>query len=374
MSAGRYVLAAGGTGGHIFPAEALARALSARGHAVALVTDARGQAFGGDLADVPVRRVSASWVRPGFVGRLRTVGALSRGYFQARGVLRQLAARLVIGFGGYPSLPTVFAAHAKHVPVLLHEQNAYAGRSNRILAKYAQRIALSFAKTEGFSEASLAISTVTGTPVREGIVAVADRAYAPPDGDDPLRLLILGGSQGARVFSDIVPEALAKLPDDQRQRLRVAQQARPEDEERARTAYAEAGIEAEIAPFFTDVPERLAACHLAITRAGASTCAELTVAGRPAILVPYPYAADDHQRFNADNLAEAGAAWVMGQDELTAEALAMRLTRLLATPKMLSGAAGAAQRFGIADAAERLADVAEKLAEDAAPLGAGGAA
>jgi UDP-N-acetylglucosamine--N-acetylmuramyl-(pentapeptide) pyrophosphoryl-undecaprenol N-acetylglucosamine transferase len=357
---GPYVLAAGGTGGHIFPAEALARALIARGERVVLVTDKRGQAFGGDLSDVQTARVRSSRLQSGLIGKARTAVELGVGYRQAKALLRRLKPAAVIGFGGYPSLPTVFAASRLGLKIVLHEQNAVIGRANRMLASRAHRIALSFANVAGIADADRAKTVVTGTPVRPAIAALHDTTYEAPNGGE-IRILVLGGSQGARVFSEIVPAAIDRLADDLKARLVITQQARPEDLDEAQAAYKAAGANAHLATFFTDVPERLAACHLAITRAGASTCAELTVAGRPSILVPYPYAADDHQRANALNLVEEGAAWLLPQDGFSAEGLAGCLENLLMLPETLTRAAVDAQHLGIVNAADRLADVALSL-------------
>lgn len=358
---GPFVLAAGGTGGHIFPAEALARALLARGERVVLITDKRGQAFDADLADVETLRVRASRLQSGLLGKARTAFELGLGYRQAMSILRRLRPAAVIGFGGYPSLPTVFAAGRLGHKIILHEQNAVVGRANRMLASRAHRIAISFPTVGGLGDGNEAKMVLTGTPVRPAIAALHRGHYEAPNGGE-IRLLILGGSQGARVFSEIVPAAIMRLPDDLRQRLAITQQARPEDLDEAEAAYGATGARTELAAFFGDVPERLAKCHLAITRAGASTCAELTVAGRPSILVPYPYAADDHQRANALNLVEAGAAWLLPQDGFTADGLARCLENLLMLPETLSRAADDARRLGIVDAAERLADLATGVA------------
>ncbi|MEM7441850.1 MAG: undecaprenyldiphospho-muramoylpentapeptide beta-N-acetylglucosaminyltransferase [Pseudomonadota bacterium] len=353
---GPIVLAAGGTGGHIFPAEAMARALIARGEQVVLITDKRGQAFGGDLAGVETLRVRASRLQSGLLGKARTALELGIGYRQAMTLLKKLEPVAVVGFGGYPSLPTVFAASRLGLRIVLHEQNAVVGRANRMLAGRAQQIGVSFPTVAGLADSDESKTRLIGTPVRPEIAALHGSAYEPPNGGE-IRLLVLGGSQGARVFSEIVPAAIDRMPEDVKRRLFIVQQARPEDLDGATMAYAKIGVKAELATFFTDVPRRLAACHLAITRAGASTCAELTVAGRPSILVPYPYAADDHQRANAQNLVEAGAAWVLPQDGFTVEGLAGCLDNLLMLPETLTRAAEDASKLGIVDAADRLADL-----------------
>lgn len=357
---GPFVLAAGGTGGHIFPAEAMARALIARGERVVLITDKRGQAFGDDLSGVETARVRSSRLQSGMLGKARTAIELAVGYRQAMSLLRRLKPAAVIGFGGYPSLPTVFAASRLGLKIVLHEQNAVIGRANRMLASRAHRIALSFPNVSGIAAADEPKTVLTGTPVRPAIAALNNDTYEAPNGGE-IRLLILGGSQGARVFSEVVPAAIDLLQNGLKQRLAITQQARPEDLAGAQAAYAGTGATAHLATFFNDVPERLASCHLAITRAGASTCAELTVAGRPSILVPYPYAADDHQRANAQNLVEEGAAWLLPQDGFTAEGLAVCLENLLMLPETLTRAAEDAKRIGIVNAADRLVDVALAL-------------
>jgi UDP-N-acetylglucosamine--N-acetylmuramyl-(pentapeptide) pyrophosphoryl-undecaprenol N-acetylglucosamine transferase len=275
---------------------------------------------------------------------------------QARRILVRCNAAAVVGFGGYPCVAPVLATRLmRHRPtVILHEQNAVLGRANRFLARYADLLALSFATTERVPDG--AVTLVTGNPVRPAIAAVP---YVPPT--DVVRLLVLGGSLGARVFSDVVPPAVAGLPAELRARLSVVQQCRAEDLARVRAAYDAAGIAAELSAFFPDVAERLAAAHLVIARAGASTVAELAVVGRPAILVPLPGAIDDHQAANARALAEARGASVIAQREFSADALCERLTALLASPDMLNHAALAARKVARVDATARLADVVEDL-------------
>ncbi|NBB82092.1 MAG: undecaprenyldiphospho-muramoylpentapeptide beta-N-acetylglucosaminyltransferase, partial [Alphaproteobacteria bacterium] len=340
-----FVLAAGGTGGHMFPAEALARELTARGEKVVLVTDRRGQAFGRDLAEVEVQRIRSATLQPGLMGKLRTAIALIQGYGQARGLLRSLNPAVVVGFGSYASAPTVFAAGRLGLPVLLHEQNAHVGRANRLVAGAAKTIATGFPEVAGLKPADQAKCVAVGNPVRPAIAALATRSYTPPPPDGPIRLLVTGGSQGTHVFSDLVPAAIGRLPESLRARLAVVQQCRKEDLTAARRAYAELGLHAELSDFFTDMPERLAACHLAITRAGASTVAELAVAGRPAILVPYPHATDDHQTANARALAAAGGAVLMPQPDATPDALAGALADLAGSPDRLVAASTAARSF-----------------------------
>jgi UDP-N-acetylglucosamine--N-acetylmuramyl-(pentapeptide) pyrophosphoryl-undecaprenol N-acetylglucosamine transferase len=348
-----FVLAAGGTGGHMFPAEALARELLERGRDVALVTDRRGQAFGDRMPGVALHRIRAGRFDAGLVPKLVGVAELALGAIAARGLLRRLAPAAVVGFGGYPSVPTMLAAAALGLPTVLHEQNAILGRANRLLAPRVHRIATSFAEVGSVRSADRGRVVFTGNPVRPAVTAAP---YRPP-AEGPIHLLVLGGSQGARIFSEIVPAALALLPAALKERVAVAQQARPEDLEAARQAYESGGVAAEVARFFDDVPARLARAHLVVARSGASTVAELTVVGRPAILVPYPHAADDHQTANARALAEAGAAWLMPQPELTAAALSSRIAALLRAPTALVAAARAAASLGRPDAAAHLADL-----------------
>jgi UDP-N-acetylglucosamine--N-acetylmuramyl-(pentapeptide) pyrophosphoryl-undecaprenol N-acetylglucosamine transferase len=351
----RFVLAAGGTGGHLFPAEALAERLLAAGAAVCLATDRRADAFAAAVPGIQIIRVAAGRIGGGPVQSARGLAETALGVVQARRLLRRLDPDAVVGFGGYPSVPTMLAATQLGYPTLLHEQNAVLGRANRLLARRVGRIATGFAETAGLRAADRPRAVFTGNPVRPAIRAVAAIPYRPPVLREPIELLVLGGSQGAHIFADVVPPALAALPPELRSALRVSQQARPEDCERVAAELREAGIAAEVASFFTDVPERLARTQLAICRAGASTVAELAVAGRPAILVPYPFATDDHQSANARAFAAAGAGWVVPQAELTVPLLTQLLVERLADPAGLARAAAAARPFAAADAAERLA-------------------
>ena len=355
------VIAAGGTGGHFFPAEALATELIARGRRVALMTDARS---GGLQSPVFAGLEQFVISGAGIAGRgaLRAgkaVLALAAGVVQARGILTRCHAAAVVGFGGYPCVAPVLATRlTRHRPtVLLHEQNAVLGRANRFLARHADLLALSFATTERVPES--AATAVTGNPVRPAIAALASLPYEPPTHE--LHLLVLGGSLGARVFSDVVPPALAALPDTLRARLTVVQQCRAEDLDRVRAAYASAGINAELAAFFPGVAARLATAHVVIARAGASTVAELAVAGRPAILVPLPGAIDDHQSANARALAEAGGASVIAQRDFSPDALCDRLVTMLGAPETLAATARAASGIARTDATARLADLVEDL-------------
>jgi UDP-N-acetylglucosamine--N-acetylmuramyl-(pentapeptide) pyrophosphoryl-undecaprenol N-acetylglucosamine transferase len=354
------VIAAGGTGGHFFPAEALASELLTRGRRVALITDVRSGGLNSAVfADLERFVISGAGIAGRGALRAGRAGlALANGVLQARRILTRINAGAVVGFGGYPSVAPVLAtALMRHRPaVILHEQNAVLGRANRFLANRADRLALSFAMTER----APAVATVfTGNPVRPAIAALANARCAPPS--DHIRLLVLGGSLGARVFSDVVPTALASLSDELLSRVSIAQQCRPEDLDRVRATYDLAGIDADLSPFFPDVADRLASAHLVIARAGASTVAELAIAGRPAILVPLPGAIDDHQTANARALVEAHGASMIAQRDFTPAALRDRLAALLADPELLRHAACAARSVARPDAAVRLADLVEEL-------------
>jgi UDP-N-acetylglucosamine--N-acetylmuramyl-(pentapeptide) pyrophosphoryl-undecaprenol N-acetylglucosamine transferase len=357
------VLTAGGTGGHVFPAEALAAELMGRGFTLALITDKRGKAFGGALAALPVHRINAGGIAGRrLTARLRAIIDLGIGFLQARALLGRLRPAAVIGFGGYASLPAMLAATFAGVPTAVHEQNAVLGRANRMLAPRVTRIATAFARVALLRETWRPKVTQTGMPVRPAVIAVRDRTYAAPAPTEPVRILVTGGSQGARILSEVVPAALASLSADAKSRLEVVQQCRAEDLEGVRNIYATAGIKAELATFFHDIPERLASAHLVIARSGASTVAELTAIGRPAILVPYLYAIDDHQSANARAVDEAGGGWVIAQSAFTPEAVAARVASLLAAPEALAQAALAARDLGMPDAARRLADLVGVLA------------
>jgi UDP-N-acetylglucosamine--N-acetylmuramyl-(pentapeptide) pyrophosphoryl-undecaprenol N-acetylglucosamine transferase len=355
------VIAAGGTGGHFYPAEALAAELVARGRRIALMTDTRGAAGKSAVfANHEQFVLSGGGIAGhGAFSAAISVAGLSAGVVEARGILARLSPAVVVGFGGYPCIAPVIASRLLRArpPVILHEQNAVLGRANRALSRYATTVALSFAETANTPPGPKL--EITGNPVRQAVLAAADVPYFPPR--ETVRLLVLGGSLGARTFSDIVPAALAALPDELRARVVVSQQCRPEDLDRVRAAYVESGISAELAAFFPDVGERLASAHLGIARAGASTIAELAITGRPAILVPLPHAIDDHQSANASALARAGAAWVVPQQYLTVAELSSRIAVLVSDPDLLTAAAAAARNLAQPDAARRLANLVDTL-------------
>ena len=343
------------------------------------MTDRRGAAFGDVLGRIERHAVAArSPSVRGPVARVFAVLGLARAVLQAARVLRRIRPAAAVGFGGYPSVPPLVASGRLGIPSVLHEQNAVLGRANRMLARRASAIATSFPETERIPHDRTAHVTHVGNPVRAAIAALREASYGPPSPDGPFRLLVTGGSQGARVFAEVVPAAVAALPETLRRRIRVSQQCRPEDLAAVERDYAAAGVEARLAPFFEDMPARLGSAHLVICRAGASTIAELAAAGRPAILVPLPIAADDHQSANGRALVAAGAALMIAQPSFTSARLAQELETLMAEPAQLAERAAAAQSFARPDAAHALADLVEGLIGGSVPepaaAGVGGAA
>ncbi|MBD8064181.1 undecaprenyldiphospho-muramoylpentapeptide beta-N-acetylglucosaminyltransferase [Devosia sp. PTR5] len=356
-----FVLMAGGTGGHLFPAMALAQELLRRGHVVELMTDHRVGSYG----DFPARNIHVvPAATPSLRNPFKFVGGgvtILRGIAVARRQLRKTRPDAVVGFGGYPIFPPFLAASLLGIPGILHEQNAVMGRANRALVRFADLVALSFGTTR-FAEHLGQQKIVTGNPVRDRVRAVAHMPYPELSEGGTIDLVVFGGSQGAKAISDIVPAAIGLLPEALRHRLRIVQQARAEDIDRVTEAYRQSRTSVEIAPFIPDLPERIARSHLVIARSGASTIAELTVIGRPAILVPLPGALDADQKNNALVMEQAGGAWVAVQATLSPQSLATRLEALLADPAGLRRAAEAAKRIGQPNAVERLADMAEMLA------------
>lgn len=356
------MLAAGGTGGHLFPAFALAEELQRRGIAVDLVTDMRGDRYG---TGFPARKVhqipSATLAGRNPVAAAKTAVTLAMGVRAALKVLREVRPDAVVGFGGYPTFPPLIAASLRGIPSALHEQNAVLGRANRLLAKRVTSIATSFETVKLLDDTAARKVRFTGNPVRDAVVKAAGQPYHAAGLAEPFRLLVFGGSQGARYFSEVVPPALISLPDVLRRRLEVTQQCRDEDLASVREAYAKANIRAELATFFRDLPERMAAAQLVIGRAGASSVAELAVMGRPSILVPLPHALDNDQLNNARQLAESGASWCIEQKDLSPDRLAAEIQRLMTEPGVLATAAAAAKARGRPDAVVRLADLVESL-------------
>jgi len=360
-SKGTILLAAGGTGGHLFPAEALAHELGARGWAVHLVTDHRANRFSGAFPASVVHQVSAAtFGSKNPIALARSAWTIWRGVKQSTILINRLKPKAVIGFGGYPTLPPLFAATRRGVPTLIHEQNAVMGRANRGLAARVTGIAGGFLpETTGMHAAKI---VTTGNPVRPAVITAAARPFNLPTGDDPFRLLVFGGSQGAQFFSDAVPAAIALLPDALRKRLSVVQQARAEDEDRARLAYDKLGMVVELSPFFADMADRIADAHLVMSRSGASTVSEIAVIGRPAIFVPYPHALDHDQAANAAALAGSGGAEVHQQSTLTPQRIADLIAARMQDSGALAQMAAAARSAGKPNAASLLADFAEAIA------------
>lgn len=350
------VLATGGTGGHVFPAEALAGELEARGLPFALVTDSRGRQWQGALSRRPIHYIHSASPSGSLRRQLTAVFSLGLGLFDAWRALGRIGPSVVVGFGGYASVPTMIAARLRRLPAMLHEQNAVLGKANRLVLGGAVRVATSFARTQ-YLAADDRRARLVGNPVREPARALRNSPYRAPTAGRVIDLLVFGGSQGSASFSQVVPDAVLSLPAASRARVRLVQQCRPEDIERVRARYSAAGIVAELAPFFADLPARLAAAHLVIGRSGASTVAELAAIGRPSILVPYPHAADDHQSANARAFEATGACIVVPHASLTAQALATLLSELFEAPQRLSSMAAAAHAAGRPDAAARLADL-----------------
>lgn len=355
------VLAAGGTGGHMFPAHALDQELCRRGLNTHLVTDRRGLGYPGLFPDTETTTLTSRSMAGGVAARLAGGWSLLQATRQARALLRRLRPALVIGFGGYPALPALLAARSLGIAYCMHEQNAVLGRVNRLMAGRASALALSYARTARLR--GNAPRVITGNPVRDDIRNLAETPLPAIDAQGSIRLLVVGGSQGARVLSDVVPDALSLLPAGIRAQLQVLQQARPEDTDRVAAAFQQMGIAAEVLSFVEDLPARLADSHLVIARAGASTLAELAVIGRPAVLVPLAIATDDHQTANARALADAGAATVVAEGGFTPPALAKALQHYLARPDRLQAAARAAASIGQRDAAAKLADMVIAIAE-----------
>ncbi len=360
MSTGTILLAAGGTGGHLFPAEALAQALTRRGARVELVSDERVEKYAENFPASAVHEIAAGTVTGGgIIGKALGALALARGVLQCRALLDTIKPAIVVGFGGYPTVPPVLAATHKRIVTIIHDQNAVMGRANRFLAPRVTAIATGFP----LHDAKFASKTThVGNPVRARVLGAAQIPYPQALRGGRLRLLVFGGSQGARVMGEVVPAAIELLGKEHFSRLCVVQQAREEDFARVRGDYERLGVEAEVYPFFKDLPERMAAAHLIIARSGASTVAELSVIGRPSILVPLPHALDQDQAANARVLAHAGAAKLVPQSEFTPTWLSRELARRLAEPEQLTGEAAQAKAAGIPDAAERLSDLVLKHA------------
>jgi UDP-N-acetylglucosamine--N-acetylmuramyl-(pentapeptide) pyrophosphoryl-undecaprenol N-acetylglucosamine transferase len=356
-----YLLAAGGTGGHVIPAQALARELMARGHRVALITDDRGAKIPGMDPEMQVHVLPAGRLAGGPIGWLRAALAIRRGRSMAIAMMREFAPAAAIGFGGYPALPALLAARKLGIPRVVHEQNAVLGRVNRFLAAKVDVIATAYPDVARVPPKALGRVELVGNPVRDAVRDLRTQPYPPIIEDGIFRLLVTGGSQGATILGDVVPESLSLMPPAFRERLQVTQQCRAEDIERVRADYAKFGIAADLATYIEDMPGKLGWAHLVIARAGASTIAELTCAGRPAILIPLPSATDDHQTHNVREMVAAGGARLIPQSRFTAVELAKQMQKLALEPGALANAATRAHGVGRPNATSDLADLVERF-------------
>ena len=361
-------LAAGGTGGHMVPAHALADELKARGHDVMLVTDERGAKIPGLFEGVPTHVLPAGRTGGGLFQMMKAARSILAGRRQARALYREFTPDAVVGFGGYPAFPALLAASAAKIPTILHEQNAVLGRVNRLLAGDARAIATAYPDMQKLKAAHRAKVELVGNPVREAVARLGTMPFPDYDDTAPLKILVTGGSQGATVLGNVVPEGLGLLSPKLRHRLQVVQQCRADDIEAVRLRYAALGIPAELSTYIADMPACLAEAHLVIARAGASTIAELTAAGRPAILIPLPSAMDDHQTANAREMAKAGGARTIPQGEFTPQLLAEQIEAIAGDAVALSNAAARALSVGRPHATSDLADLVERIAGGAAPL------
>ena len=356
-----FVLAAGGTGGHMIPAFALAEELIARGHHVALITDDRGAKIPGKPEALTAHVLPAGKIGKNPLKWVGGVRAILQGRNMAKRLYESFAPTAVVGFGGYPSFPAVLAARSAGVPAVLHEQNAVLGRVNRFFARGVEAIATSYEKVDRLDGKYAGKVHLVGNPVRGEVLSLRDKPFPHFAEESLLRVLVTGGSQGARVLSEVVPDGLAMLPPALRARLQVTQQCRAEDLDAVRHRYSEHGIPAELGTYFEDMQDRLADTHIFIGRAGASTIAELTAVGRPAILVPLPIATDDHQAANTRELAKSGGARMIRQEKFTAKELAKQIQALAMKPSTLANAAHAAWNCGRPKAVEDLADLVESF-------------
>ncbi|HEX5259440.1 MAG TPA: undecaprenyldiphospho-muramoylpentapeptide beta-N-acetylglucosaminyltransferase [Sphingomicrobium sp.] len=366
-----FVLAAGGTGGHMVPAHALASELKARGHGVLLISDERGAHYPGLFGGVPVHILPAGRPGGGPIGMLKAFASVVKGRGEAKRLYREHRPDAVVGFGGYPAFPSLLAASAMNIPTVLHEQNAVLGRVNRLLAGDAAAIGTAYEQVDRLKPKHAEKAVLVGNPVRAEIARLGELPFPPFDEVAPLKILVTGGSQGATVLSTIVPAGLGMLAPSLRRRLQVVQQCRPEDIERVRGQYAELGIPAELTTYIQDMAGKVADAHLVIGRAGASTVAELTAAGRPAILVPYAAATDDHQTANAREMVKAGGARAIQEANFTPEVLARQIEALAMDPVALGNAAARSLSAGRPHAARDLADLVERVGDGVAPVAVG---
>jgi len=359
------LIAAGGTGGHMFPAQALAEAMLMRGWRVKLSTDARGARYtGGFPHSTQIEQISsATFARGGPIARAMVPFRIGAGVIGA--TLKMLRDRptVVVGFGGYPTIPAMVAATLLRLPRMIHEQNGVLGKVNRLLTRRVDAVACGTWPTD-LPDGVTGVHV--GNPVRAAVLERAESGYIAP-GDYPMEILVIGGSQGARILSDVIPPAIASLPANRLNNLRVSHQARGEDEDRVRAFYQEHGIAAEVQPFFTDVPRRMSEAQLIISRAGASSVADISVIGRPSILIPFAAATGDHQTANARGLVEAGAAILIPESQLTPENVAEQIMTVLDNPEAAMHMSRAASGFGKPEATESLVSLVETLAQKGTP-------
>ncbi len=359
----RALLAAGGTGGHLFPALALAEELIKQGWEVMIATDERGARYDKSELDYETVVISSATTKPGLWGKFQTAAALGKGITQSFKIMRNYKPDVIVGFGGYPCFPPLFAAQLLKKPTIIHEANAVLGKANKMLAARASHIAMSTPATKGVSEHKTFApkSVVTGNPVRAKVVAKQSAPYMAPTANGPFNIFVMGGSQGAHVFSKVIPEAIKHLSDADQKRIRIVQQCREEDMPAARKAFEEMGVDYELKAFFDNAPEELEKCHLFIGRSGASTVSDVAVVGRPAIFAPLKHA-DNQQLLNAKALADAGGAWVIPSDQFDAKTLAKSLATLMADPNTLKAAADKSAQAGEPFAASKLKDLVIKAA------------
>jgi UDP-N-acetylglucosamine--N-acetylmuramyl-(pentapeptide) pyrophosphoryl-undecaprenol N-acetylglucosamine transferase len=366
-----FVLAAGGTGGHMVPAHALAAELAARGHGVLVITDARGAKIPGLFDKIAVHVLPAGRLGGGPIAWLKAALSVLAGRREAMRIYRDHRPDAVVGFGGYPAFPALLAARALDIPTVLHEQNAVLGRVNRLLAGGATAIGTAYPQIDQLKAGHSEKMALVGNPVRSEIARIGEMPFPPFDEVAPLKILVTGGSQGATILGQVVPSGLGMLEPSLRRRLQVVQQCRPDDIEAIRARYAELGIPAELMTYILDMPDKLADAHLIIGRAGASTIAELTAAGRPAILIPFGAATDDHQTANAREMTKAGGARTIPQDEFVPETLARQIEAIAGDPQALSNAAARSLSVGRPHAARDLADLIERVGGGLAPVAVG---
>ncbi len=355
------LVSAGGTGGHMSPAAALANDLKRRNYRVELATDPRGMKFVNMFDDIKVHKIKSGTAHAGLLGKVKGAVNLGFGILQGITLIKTTHPDLVIGFGGYPSVPAVYAAQKQDIPTVLHESNAVIGKANIFLAPEAERIALSLPYMQGLEKEDTLKCVITGNPIRSEISVLSEEPY--PENDNALRIFIMGGSLGASILSKVVPEAMASLSAEHRKKIEIVQQAREEDVETVKEIYSKAGIKSHIAPFFDDVAHQIKNANLFIGRSGASTVAEISAAGRPAIYIPLKVHADEQQKKNASLVTDHGGAWIIDQDDFTPESLRTKIEEFFADPEILPEAAMRAKSCGKPDAARRLGNLIAALVE-----------